>query len=112
MIQSASPSRFSGEAEGRGDPRFGDGERESRCGDRDADFDLFGERDRLRRGERDLLGERERERRLPPEPVDLPSISLILFPINSVPSSFLIARFMSSSHANSTIPSPALSLWH
>ena len=61
MTQSASPSRFSGEAEGRGDPRFGDGERESRRGeresrrgDRDADLDLFGERDRLRRGERDL----------------------------------------------------------
>ena len=31
------------------------------------------------------------------------SISLILFPISSVPSSFLIARFISSSRANSTI---------
>ena len=31
------------------------------------------------------------------------SVSFIFFPISSVPSSFLIARFMSSSRANSTI---------
>lgn len=70
-------------------------------------------------GECDLLGERDLDllvRRRGESERDLRgrflSVSLMRFPSNSVPSRRFSALCMSFRVANSTTPSPILSLWH